>query len=544
MKLHSIRALVVVAVVTWTVSALAVEPELDPTFGTGGIARIAILPGHLDTPRAVLIQPDQNILTAGISDAGGGGNWFIGRARHLSNGSADGTFGTGGSAGSRFEARDHANAIALQSDGKIVAVGMQAISSAFSDQTPSIYRFNTDGSVDTLFGDSGAKVGRWEPISCGEMSAVTVLPDGKILAAGRCNANANGGHNGLGFRRLLSDGSGDASYGSGGTVLHLMTAPGAGLLFTRPAVAFTPDFGALIAATVFRNGRIEFVVMQVDDNGDVVPIGGEGMLFPGLEINNSELSLVRFDDGSFLVACTVPRPASPGFSNFGVFRFDANGVLDPSFSEDGVVSIAISISPDVCEAITLAPDGKIMLAGRAGIGESALVRLLSDGTPDASFGNNGIAVLNMSQGAGSDFFTCMRFDEQQRLIAAGQDFSVGGGDFFIARFGASPTDVDGGTPSLAKVMLNAFPNPAGANVVFSFDLPEASQADLEIFDATGRRVATLTEPTQRAGRSEMQWNGRTTDGSAAPSGVYFARLAARGASGAVHRGSTKVIRLK
>ena len=341
MRFKPIHALVVMAALTWTVSATAVEPELDPTFGTGGIARIAILPGQLDTPRALLIQPDQNILTAGISDPGGGGGWFIGLARHLSSGSADGTFGTGGSVGTHFEARDHANAIALQSDGKIVAVGMQAISSAFSDQTPSIYRFNTDGSVDTLFADGGAKVGRWEPVSCGEMSAVTVLPDGKILAAGRCSANANGGHNGLGFRRLLSDGSGDPSYSGGGTALHLMTAPGVGLLFTRPAVAFTPDFGGLIAATVFRNGRVEFVVMQVDDHGDVVPIGGNGMLFPGLEVDNRELSLVRFDDGSFLVACTVPRPASPFFTNFGVFRFDANGVLDPTFGEDGVASLAI-----------------------------------------------------------------------------------------------------------------------------------------------------------------------------------------------------------
>ena len=184
-----------------------------------------------------------------------------------------------------------------------------------------------------------------------------------------------------------------------------------------------------------------------------------------------------------------------------------------------------------------------MLAGRAGIGESALVRLLSDGTPDASFGNNGIAVLNMSQGLGSDFFTCLRFDEEQRLIAAGQDFSVGGGDFFVARFGASPTDV-GETPSLAAVMLNAFPNPAGASVAFSFDLPEASHADLEIFDVAGRHVATLEKSTQRAGSHEMHWDGRTTQGSAAPSGVYFARLAARGASGAIHRGSTKVIRLR
>lgn len=540
MKLQVIHALLVIASLTGTTASQAIEPELDATFGIGGRAHSSTQPGYADAPNAFMIQPDGRLLAAGVADGPAG--WFIAMARHLSDGSPDPSFGAGGVISTRWQFRDQANAVALQSDGKIVVAGMQMVSNGTSDQVPSIYRFNADGSIDSLFALDGARVGRWDPVSSGEMSAVAVLPDGKILAAGRCNANINGGVNGLGFRRLLSDGSPDPSYGMNGTLRFEM--PLLSILFTRPAVDFTPDFGAMIATTVFRNGRVEFIVMQVDGDGDVVPIGGANLLFPEVPIDNHHLKLVRRDDGSFYVGCTVPRPSQPSLKNFGVFRFLADGQLDPNFGEGGAVSIPVSISPDVCYALAIAPDGKILLGGGAGTGEAALVRLNADGSPDAAFGANGVASPDLTFTFGSAWVTDIAFDAQQRMLASGFDFTSNQGDFVLARFGASPTPVDGKVPSLPNVTLTSYPNPAGASVVFGFDLPEAAHAHVDIFDASGRRVATLTESTKRAGSREMHWDGRTTGGSAAPSGVYFARLAARGVSGAIHRGSTKVIRLK
>ena len=539
MKLQAIHALVVIAALTTSTAARAVEPVFDPTFGTGGRVHTAIQSGAADAPNAFLIQPDGKLLAAGISEDAS--NWFLALARHLFDGTPDPAFGVGGVVFTRWEARDQANAIALQSDGKIVVAGMQANSNASSAQTPSIYRFNADGSIDSLFAQNGAKVGRWDPVSSGEMSAITVLPDGKILAAGRCNANINGGVNGLGFRRLLPDGSGDPSYGSGGNVVYQM--PLVAMLFTCPAVDFTPDFGAMIATIIFRNGRVEFLVMQVDGDGELVQFNGSDLLFPGLPVQEYDLSLERLDDGRFYVGATVPRPGQPTSRNFGVFRFHADGEIDSTFGDNGSANIQVSISPDVCYAMAIAPDGKILLGGGAGIGEAALVRLNADGTPDATFGANGISIPDVTFSFGSAWFTDLVFDSQQRLIGSGFDFTSGSGDFFLARFGASPTSI-GNTPTLSPVGLNAYPNPANANVVFRFDLPEASYAALEIFDVAGRRVARIAAPAQRAGAHELKWDGRTIAGETSPSGVYFARVEARGISGVLHRGSTKVIRLR
>ncbi len=540
--LCSIVAAVALMLLPLGAAPFAAEPSLDPTFGTNGFARTTIQPGYNETPYALLVQPDDRILTAGIGDGPAG--WFLSMTRHLSGGTPDTSFGAAGIIAVHYVARDHANAIALQSDGKIVAVGMQNESNGFSSQIPSIYRFNADGSIDSLFASNGASVGRWDPVSCGEMSAVAVLPDGKILAAGRCSANANGGTNGFGLRRLLADGSPDASY-DGGSQVHYFVSPNAGLLFTPPAVAFTTDFGALMASTFFRNGRIEFGVLRVDADGEAVPLGGGGgMLFPDIPIDNQALSIARLADDSFLIGASAPRPGAPFFTDFAVYRFTAAGDIDSTFGVNGTATVQLSPYADVMHGMAIAPDGKILLCGSTNLGNAGLVRLSADGTPDATFGTNGVFIINLAQFNGSNWLTRLRFDNQQRLLAAGYDFSSGNGDFVVARFGASPTPVNGSVPSLPNLTLIAFPNPAGANVVFGFDLPEASQTRLEILDVAGRRVATLTTSTARAGSSEMHWDGRTTEGDMAPSGVYFARVEARDAGGVIHRGSTKVIRLK
>ena len=66
------------------------------------------------------------------------------------------------------------------------------------------------------------------------------------------------------------------------------------------------------------------------------------------------------------------------------------------------------------------------------------------------------------------------------------------------------------------------PNPARGTTRFSFDLPRAMSARLEVLDVQGRLVATLAEGELGAGRHERAWDGTTARGRAA--GLYFVRL--------------------
>jgi hypothetical protein len=79
---------------------------------------------------------------------------------------------------------------------------------------------------------------------------------------------------------------------------------------------------------------------------------------------------------------------------------------------------------------------------------------------------------------------------------------------------------------LSEQPLGVFPNPGSASrdYVFSFGMPAAGEASLEIFDVAGRRVAQPLAGAVEAGWRELRWDGRTLDGRRVGQGVYFARL--------------------
>lgn len=74
------------------------------------------------------------------------------------------------------------------------------------------------------------------------------------------------------------------------------------------------------------------------------------------------------------------------------------------------------------------------------------------------------------------------------------------------------------------------PNPSRGSVTLPIYLSHPAWVDVGVFDPTGRRVRTLLAGTLPAGSSRVQWDARTDAGHAAPSGVYYVRLLAGGAT--------------
>jgi hypothetical protein len=67
----------------------------------------------------------------------------------------------------------------------------------------------------------------------------------------------------------------------------------------------------------------------------------------------------------------------------------------------------------------------------------------------------------------------------------------------------------------------SYPNPFNAVTRIDYGLPEAACVSFDIFDITGRHVATLVTGYQEAGNHSLTW-----DSSLEPSGIYFYRLKA------------------
>ncbi|MFH1862705.1 MAG: T9SS type A sorting domain-containing protein [bacterium] len=78
---------------------------------------------------------------------------------------------------------------------------------------------------------------------------------------------------------------------------------------------------------------------------------------------------------------------------------------------------------------------------------------------------------------------------------------------------------------LSFSLYPGFPNPFNPSTILRFDLPQAAQVKLEVFDVNGRMVGAIHELPLRqwypAGTHEILF-----DGSDLPSGIYFAKLAA------------------
>lgn len=70
------------------------------------------------------------------------------------------------------------------------------------------------------------------------------------------------------------------------------------------------------------------------------------------------------------------------------------------------------------------------------------------------------------------------------------------------------------------------PNPFNPTTMITYTLPHASQVALEVFDMTGRKIATLDEGMRSEGAHTVTWNGDVDGAGHASSGVYLCRLQA------------------
>ena len=83
----------------------------------------------------------------------------------------------------------------------------------------------------------------------------------------------------------------------------------------------------------------------------------------------------------------------------------------------------------------------------------------------------------------------------------------------------APTD-------FAVELLQNYPNPFNPGTVIEYQLPEALDVNLTVYDANGRHVRLLVEDRMPAGPNSVRWDGKDDAGKDVATGVYFCRLQA------------------
>jgi len=111
-----------------------------------------------------------------------------------------------------------------------------------------------------------------------------------------------------------------------------------------------------------------------------------------------------------------------------VMRLNPNGTPDPTLGGDGTATVDFGSDDDLCNAMTLQPDGKIVLAGYIAGGIVAVARLNSDGSPDGTFSTDGRATIDFGD---ATFGNAVALQSNGRIVVAGD--LTAGDRFAVAR---------------------------------------------------------------------------------------------------------------
>ncbi|MFD9336800.1 calcium-binding protein [Streptomyces sp. NPDC060028] len=376
-----LAALGLVLVLVLPGTALAAPGDLDPSFGPDGRVTTAF-PGYAEG-HDIARQADGKLVVVGLSEAG------FALARYNANGSLDTTFSGDGTTTSDFGGGSHtANAVAIQpSDGKIVVAGTTEVIAEEGGGCCffSVARYNTDGSLDTGFGNGGlVRVEEFGGSADG--ADVAVQSDGKIIAAGK------GGGGGFALVRLNTNGSLDPSLGGDGAVVAGFTpASPQDAGGVARGMALQPD-GKIVAVGYVGNTAFDIGVARYNANGSLdTTFSGDGMVtadFGGTEFGNA---VAVQPDGKIVAA-------GSGGAGFALLRYNADGSPDSGFGAGGRTSVNFPGDGGIAYGMALQQNGKIVLAGRADDPNSSeandfgLARFNPNGTVGTGFGGDGFVV--------------------------------------------------------------------------------------------------------------------------------------------------------
>ena len=443
------------------VKRLLANGTTDTSFSADGVAG-APMGASVDSAVHSALQADGKIIVVGGDQRG---QFQI--ARYLTDGGLDTSFSTDGLLTIQFGEQYYygmANAVAVQSDGRIVLAGTLR-----ENNNPTTYsriglaRLNIDGSLDSSFSGDGLVIS--ELTGSAEASSMLVQPDGRIVVAGAWNDSAT-------LWRFNSDGSYDTRFSGDGVtsmasvgtlISSIVLQPDGRILaagYQRPSSFLNTGFGSVLMVARFNaNGSLDST------------FGVKGkMLDPGSRQRTAD-DIVLLPDGRFaVVGDTTFYRQGIETSQMAVSRYNPDGSIDGPFGTrliDQYESFGYNDFESVnvtswSSTLLRQPDGKLVVGGYSDR-RLVVARINEDGSPDSSFGGDGLTDTLLPNHTLRP--TNVLLQPDGKLIISGTVRATTGfgiQDFYVQRLTSEPLPTYS-----ASVRINA-------------------QGNVEIFDAWGR----------------------------------------------------------
>jgi len=354
------------------------------------------------------------------------------------DGVLDGTFNSTGKVTTSFgSGYDGGKSIAIQSDGKIVVAGVYPHG---TDDDFAVVRYLSDGTLDATFG-TGGKVTTSIGANRDAAYSIAIQSDGKIVVAG---LSSDGAKNHFAVVRYTSTGTLDNTFDSDGIVTTVVGSS------DNPAysVAIQSDGKIVVSGYAHIGLNDDFAVVRYNSNGSLDTGFGTGGIVTtnfgsGVAAGNSVAVQL---DGKIVVAGYYN---TGGMANdFAVVRYNSDGSLDNTFDTDGKVTTAIGSVSDVGYSVAIQSDGKIIVGGYAHIGTTddfAVIRYTSAGALDNTFDADGKVTTDF--GSGTDWGYSVALQLDGKIVVAGFGYSSGT-KIAVARYNSDGTldtgfDTDG-----------------------------------------------------------------------------------------------------
>ena len=421
--------------------------QLDPTFGSGGKVATPLGLSSQEIGGNVVLQSDGRLVVATTAFG------LIGLIRYLEDGSLDDSFGEGGIALTAIEAGVRSPRVTAAPDGGFVVAGGTR---TWCGCELVVARFDADGMPEFAFGDQGAVV-TLLPDVLTELHSVAVQGDGKIvfgLKKDLLRLEANGtldtSFDGDGVLELAelgsewsvaTDGEGRilaaGSYRETFVVLRIQEDGTFDDSFSEDGLA-TVDFGTWVevsnlligadgAYTIAGGWSREFVAARFDSNGNLdASFGDEGRQV--LAVVPAGTGLIFANDATLLAdnGLVIAGAAfEEGQLGFAVVQLHADGSLNGSFAEEGILKTNVRNGPDWVHAILLQSDGELLAAGSTfdGYRELNIVvsRYRTDGELDTSFGSDGTVTIETEGDGRYSAYDLVQQADGKILVAGGDD---------------------------------------------------------------------------------------------------------------------------
>jgi uncharacterized delta-60 repeat protein len=429
--------------------AFAAPGDLDTNFGSGNGKVIFAIGSADDNAQAMALQSDGKIVVVGSCGTTTARDFCV--ARFDPSGALDNTFSGDGKVITQVGAgNSDAYAVAIQTDGKIVVAGQcgNVLSRDFC-----LVRYNPNGTVNGNFGVNGQVV---TPVGSGDdaLAGVAIQGDGKIVAAGTC---ALAGDDAFCAVRYNTDGSLDNSFSTNGKVLTSITTAGD----VARAVAIQPDGKIVIVGYCGDSSvSVDFCALRYLSTGeldDSFDFDGRVTAAIGTFLDVANSIALQADGKMILAGATTP---SGGDTAIGVLRHNPFGSLDTSFSGNGTLAFSIGVGQDSAQGVAIQADGKIVLAGKCENGSDddfCVARRNSDGSPDNTFSINGSVITPISA-SDDDRPAAVAIDADGNIVVAGSCGTSPNRNFCLARYLGGPygarncsLDIDGDGKTTATI---------------------------------------------------------------------------------------------